>query len=179
MTRPQLFNAVLEKAIAQLKHNWVERGWGIKVGPRKDDQLLNLRFADDLLLTSKSLSVLKKMMEELRQAVREVGLEFHTGKTKILSNAQGRKQSHATTVDIGGDQVEILTPTESTAYLCRALAFNDYHDREINHRIAAGWAKFTRYKGELCDRKIPLERRFKLLTPWSRRRCSTAVVVGQ
>ena len=102
------------------------------------------------------------MLEELRQAVGEVGLEFHMGKTKVLKNAQGRKQSHATSVNIGGEQVGILAPTESTKYLGRALSLNDYQDREIKHRIAAGWAKFTTYKTELCDRKIPLDRRLKL-----------------
>ena len=96
----QISNAVLEKTLAQVKDRWVDKGWGIKVGPCKDDRLLNLRFADDLLLVSRSLKVLKKIMVELRRAVGEVGLELHVGKTTILSNAQGRKQSHATSVDL-------------------------------------------------------------------------------
>ena len=89
-----------EKALAQVEDRWVEKGWGIKAGPCTDDRLLNLCLADDLLLVSRSLKVLKKIMVELRRAVGEVGLELHVGKTTILSNAQGRKQSHATSVDL-------------------------------------------------------------------------------
>ena len=94
---------------------------------------------------------------ELRRAVGEVGLEFHMGKTTLLSNAQGRKQSHATSVNLEGDQIAILTPEKSTKYLGIALALDDYHDREIDHRIAAGWATFTTYKAKICDKRIPLE----------------------
>ena len=61
-------------------------------------------------------------MEQWKQAVAEVGLELHMGKTTTLTNAQGRKQSDATSVVIGGDHVAILTPTESTKYLGIALA---------------------------------------------------------
>jgi hypothetical protein len=159
---PQLFNSLLERAIASIKDRWVKNGWGIKVGPSREDHLTNLRFADDLLLVSRSLTVLQKMLQELRQAVGDVGLELHLGKTKILTNAQGRKQSHAKFARVGDNQIEILAPSEPTKYLGRALAFMDFHDREIKHRISAGWAKFTSYKKELCDRGIPLERRLRL-----------------
>ena len=95
---PPLFNAVLEKAMARVKGMWLKRGWGIQMGSLDGERLLNLRFADDILLVSRSLRVLKRMLEELQIAVREVGLELHFGKTKILANEQGRKQSHATSL---------------------------------------------------------------------------------
>ena len=63
----------------------------------------------------------------------DVGLEMHFGKTKILTNEQGRKQSHATNVDIDGHSVDILKPDESTKYLGRDFGFTDYHVREIRH----------------------------------------------
>ena len=81
---PLLFNAVLEKAMAQLKATWIQRG-------RQGRTTSELRFADDILLVAKSLKVLTTMMEEMRVAVGEVRLEMHFGKTKILANVQGRK----------------------------------------------------------------------------------------
>jgi hypothetical protein len=159
---PPLFNSVLEKAMARVKKTWLQRGWGIQLGAGRDDRLLNLRFADDVLLVAKSLKILKKMMEDMRQEVAKVGLEMHFGKTKILANPKGRKQSHAPYVDIGNQRVEILGPDESTKYLGRAFALTDYHNREIKHRISYGWAKFMKYKDELCDRRISLEKRLKL-----------------
>ena len=151
---PPLFNAVLEKAMARLKETWIHRGWGIRLGVGKEERLLNLRFADDILLVAKSLKVLTKMMEEMRVAVGEVGLEMHFGKTKILANVQGRKQSSALSANVGANEVDILSEDQSTKYLGRALAFSDYHDREIRHRIACGWAEFTQYERELSDKKI-------------------------
>jgi hypothetical protein len=135
---PPLFNAVLEKAMARVKGMWLKRGWGIQMGSLDGERLLNLRFADDILLVSRSLRVLKRMLEELQIAVREVGLELHFGKTKILANEQGRKQSHATSIELGGGKVDILPPGECTQYLGRVFSFMDFHTHEIKHRIASG-----------------------------------------
>ena len=106
---PPLFNAVLEKAVAWLKQTWIRRGWGVPLGVGKDERLLNLRFADDILLIAKSLKVLTKMMEEMQVAVREVGLEMHFGKTKILANAHGQKQGNASSIKVGANEVEIMS----------------------------------------------------------------------
>ncbi len=56
------------------------------------------------------------MMEELRPAVKMVGLELHFGKTKILANAVGRRQTLGSHVEVG-DEVDILRPDQSTKYL--------------------------------------------------------------
>jgi hypothetical protein len=148
--------------MTKIKAKWLQKGWGIRVGPYPGDLLQNLRFADDVLLLAKSIKVLKQMLEDLRAAAGEVGLELHMGKTNIFANSRGRKQSHAQHIGIGEDKVKILGQEASTIYLGRALAFTENHDREINHRIAAGWAKFTTYRKELCNRRLPLERRLKL-----------------
>jgi hypothetical protein len=144
-----------------VKAGWLARGWGIKLGANPEDRLLNLRFADDVLLVARSFRILKTMLEELRHAVGEVGLEMHMGKTKILANAKGRKQTTASQLHLGSEQIDIMAPGESTKYLGRAFTFSDYHDKEIKHRIASGWAKFTAYREELCDKRIALEKRLK------------------
>ena len=84
-----LFNAVLEKVITKIKAKWL--GWGIRVGPYPGDLLQNLRFADDIILLAKSIKVLRRMLEDLRAAAGEVGLELYMGKTKIFANSRGRK----------------------------------------------------------------------------------------
>ena len=81
---PPLFNAVLEKAMTKIKAKWLQKGWGIRVGPYPGDLLQNLRFADDVLLVAKSIKVLKQMLADLSVAAGEVGLELHMGKTNYL-----------------------------------------------------------------------------------------------
>ena len=58
--------------------------------------------------------------------------------------------------------MEVLPPGESVAYLGRCLCFQDAEDREVDHRIGRGWAKFAVFKGELCDRRYSLLHRLKL-----------------
>ena len=124
--------------MARVKTKWVEKGWGIQLGVNHEERLTNLRFADDVLLVARSLKVLKCMMGGMRRAVAEVGLEMHFGKTKILANAKGRKQSQAKYIEIGGAQIKIMSPAKSTKYLGRAVAFTDFYNCEIKHRSSCG-----------------------------------------
>eukprot|EP00973_Karenia_brevis_P081242 11263927-Karenia_brevis.AAC.1 len=83
---PALFNAVLESVFSRVQPSWRQRGYGIKFSIHDQLSLTNLRFADDVLLLATSRSHLVKMIEELLVATHSVGLEVHTGKTKILTN---------------------------------------------------------------------------------------------
>ena len=49
------------------------------------------------------------MMEEMRVAVGEMGLEMHFGRTKILANAHGQKQSNASSIKVGANEVESMS----------------------------------------------------------------------
>ena len=83
--------------------------------------LTNLRFADDIVLVASSLQTLRRMMEDLSAEAKKVGLEIHMGKTKILTNKQGRRKNKASYADVGSAKVEILSAGESTKYLGRDL----------------------------------------------------------
>ena len=60
------------------KRNQIER--------QKEDCLTNLRFADDVLLFSTSLSKTEEMLRDFKRSTESVGLGIHPSKTKILSN---------------------------------------------------------------------------------------------
>ena len=116
---PALFNAVLEVVLRRLKAKWAKRGHGVKILPSGEDRFLqNLRFADDLLLIGKSLPQVRQMLEDLAEGAGEVGLQLHTGKTKILSNAKVRRGvSAAKQVKVGMQEVEDLAVDDSVMYL--------------------------------------------------------------
>lgn len=135
-----LFNAVFEKAMAKVKRVWIRRGLGIQVSSfNKEEKLLNLRFADNVLLVAKSLQTQRSMMVELREAVGEVGLQMHMGKTIILANDVGKQRKKASDTFIGEEKVWILPTAESTKYLGRALCFENPYDQELTHKITSGW----------------------------------------
>ena len=101
------------------------------------------------------------MLKDLRLEAGAVGLELHMGKTKILSNGIG-PETRSTEADIGGQKVEVLSPTDSTMYLGRALNLKSPHETEINHRVSRAWCKFGQYKKELMSKAYPLSDRLRL-----------------
>ena len=58
--------------------------------------------------------------------------------------------------------MEVLPEGSSTDYLGRRLELEFFHDTEIEHRIAKGWAKFMLFKDELCNKKYALNHRLRL-----------------
>ena len=115
-----------------------------------------------LLFASSKKKQLKCMLEDLVKRTKDVGLEIHLGKTKILNNMLDDGRDSSEGIDIGRETIKILALDESTMYLGRKLTLGSYHDTEIDHRIACGWAKFNQYKKELCCRHYPLIDRLRL-----------------
>ena len=73
------------------------------------------------------------MLEDLVIFARDVGLEIHMGKTKVLTNENIEKSS---SLRIDGDKdVEILQDSASREYLGRKLCFGALHDAEVYARL--------------------------------------------
>ena len=156
---PVLFNAALEKMLRELEAMWLSKGWGVKtVGKRR---LLDLRFADDLLLVSGSLHQAKGMLKDLMLKAKEYGLEVHSGKTKVLWNGQGRGSTTAT-AEIEAKSFDILDEEGSTEYLGRMLNLSEIHDVELQSRVGKAWRKFGVFRDELTSKHYPLSQRLKL-----------------
>eukprot|EP00973_Karenia_brevis_P036586 5043515-Karenia_brevis.AAC.1 len=154
---PALFNAVLQEVFVKIQRAWEKRGWGIECGGK---QLTNLRFADDVLLLASSRRQLKGMIADLISGATHVGLQLHMGKTKVLTNCV---HADRTPIAIQGKHVEVLSMGQGTKYLGRLLCLeSSHHDREIDHRIAGAWRKFSHWKNELCSKHYSLQDRLKL-----------------
>eukprot|EP00973_Karenia_brevis_P084975 11791255-Karenia_brevis.AAC.1 len=78
---PILFNAVLQKAMEKIQEDWRQKGLGIDVGFGQLSSLCNLRFADDILIIASSNADLKRMLQDVSEATRDIGLKMHMGKT--------------------------------------------------------------------------------------------------
>ena len=85
-----LFNALLQHILEPLITEWQQKGKGVQLGLTTVTTLTNLRFADDVLLTSQTLPRLTTMLEDIVRAAQPHGLELHPSKTKILSNQTKR-----------------------------------------------------------------------------------------
>ena len=102
------------------------------------------------------------MLEDLASAAGRVGLEMHSGKTKILANACGGRKGRPKAADLAFGKVDILPLMESTLYLGCKFAFGNSEDTEIEYRIARGWAKFMESREQLCSTNCALHHRMRL-----------------
>ena len=73
------------------------------------------------------------MLTSLSEEANKAGLKLHPWKTKELSNTGLRKGPNAKK-HLHRDLGTIDAATGHTEYLGRIVGFQDYHDREINHR---------------------------------------------
>ena len=65
-------------------------------------------------------------------------------------------------VSCAGKDVQVLQEGESEKYLGRKLSIDEYHNTELDNRLASGWGAFFKLKGALCNRNVPLKDRIAL-----------------
>ena len=158
---PTLFNAVVEEFMKTVKKKWKDKGWGVQLGSSTGEKLTNLRFADDILITARTLPQIKKMLQDVSDAAKEVGLGLHPDKTKILHNNVGYGVGAKTTV-IGNMSIEVLDKTQKAMYLGRMLKPTEMQEEELKNRTSKAWAKYNIHKADLTNDKLPIGLRLKL-----------------
>ena len=161
-----LFIAVMECCMGNLNARWSRlsrlrrgRGYGLDC-TNSDGRLTNLRFADDIVLFASTKQDIVKMLRDLKREAVKFGLEIHFGKTVILTNNIDAANSKSVKVD--GDSVKIASHGDSAKYLGRKLSVLNLHSVEIDHRTAAGWAAFTKFRSEFCGRYVNLNDKIRL-----------------
>ena len=77
-----LFISLLEEIFRTIKSRWAKKKYGVKLGHEQHERLTNLRFADDVLLTSTTFGHMQGMLGDLIQEASKHGLELHPSKTK-------------------------------------------------------------------------------------------------
>ena len=86
---PILFNSVLEQVMRKVKLRWSEKKYGVQLGHVNSTIVTNLRFADDILLVGRSLPQIKRMLADVIDEGKKIGLELNPQKTKIQHNGIG------------------------------------------------------------------------------------------
>ena len=125
-----LFKAGLERAFRKWKDRLQNHGFILSEGlPR----LTNSRYVDDVMIFGKSENEICEMTEMLIEELAKVGLHLNGSKSKVITNDAPEYDW----VDIAGELVDILKPTETHRYLGRHLP-GELSNRailEVNGRI--------------------------------------------
>ena len=105
-------------------------------------KISNIRYADDLMLYTRSLQDLKDMTELLITELGAVGLQFNASKTKILTTFSGSRPMH---VELAGDSVEIVSGRSKHKYLGKTLVGDLRHraEVELGHSCTLHGRSFT------------------------------------
>ena len=147
----------------EVKPKWIQKKMGLQLGNTDLTQLINLRFADDVLLVSSTLPRLVEMLRDVAIAARTRGLELHPDKRKIVSSLAKRRSrgntSHAQVLDMC---IKILPFSTSVKYLGRKITFDECHTAEVENWIACAWRRFMSLREELTIRRYSLRKRMKL-----------------
>ena len=162
-----LFNALLERVMSKVKQTFVERKYGIQLGfgsvdTADDTRLTNLRFADDILITGRSLQQLSEMLLLLCTESQVSGLQLHPEKTKIISSTNREHRPRQKITKVGDMKIEVLARNDKIKYLGRQITFENATVVELSNRIKAAWAKFMQYKNELTRKNYSLSDRLRL-----------------
>ena len=101
------------------------------------------------------------MLQDVSDAAKEVGLELHPDKTKILHTNVGYGVG-AKAAEIGNMTIEILNKTQKAMHLGRMLRLTEMQEEELKNRTSKAWAKYNIHKADLTNDKLPIELRLRL-----------------
>ena len=146
---PRLFTSCLQVTIIS-KINWKDRG--IKINGEYLSQLI---FADDIVLTAKSTSELQKMVKDIHETSKPVGLNMYLGKTKVMCNPVVNKSD----ININGRKIK-----EVNSYIYLGQMVTKYHnqEQELRHKTDFGCTAFGKLDSIRQNKSIPLRLKTKV-----------------
>ena len=162
---PKLSCSVLE---------WALNKWRMRVKPDRIDledggeHLLDLRFADDILVFATSSQQAAYLLDELVVALADVGLILNQDKTKLLTT---QAQPPKTITTPGGLSVAVVDRGGCHKWLGCILSGNNTgsHRLDLEYHLQAASKAFFANRNILCNKTVSLVKRLqffdKIVTP--------------
>ena len=143
------FTSCLQDAIIG-KINWKDRG--IKIDGK---YLFHLIFVDDIVLIAKLTSELQKMVQDIHETSKPVGLNMHFGKTKVMCNPAGNKSD----ININGRKIEEV---DNYIYLSQMVTKDHDQEQELRCRTGLRWTASGKVDSIMQNKRIPLRLKTKV-----------------
>jgi Reverse transcriptase (RNA-dependent DNA polymerase) len=134
---PYLFNLVLDVLTRDIQ----------KVIP------MCMLFADDIVLIAESREEVNVKLEIWREALESKGLRLSRSKTEYMHCKFSKVQVDSELVVKLGE--DIIPQVTKFRYLGSIVQSDGEINEDITHRIQAGWLKWRKASGVICDRKMP------------------------
>ena len=148
---PRLFSSVLEMALSSWRAKMEAEGLSLEDGLKP---LLDLRFADDILVFCTTLDKACLLLDELVASLAQVGLTLNLKKTKILTTQAQPPQQLQTR----GDVLDLVSTHKWPGCLLHA---GGCHDADIDFHLQAALRAFNANRWILIDRHVSLATRLR------------------
>ncbi|KAM7490942.1 hypothetical protein LguiA_033863 [Lonicera macranthoides] len=112
-------------------------------------------FADDIVLVGESREELNGKVETWRLNLEAHGFRLSRSKTEYMEYKFSKRRSTTNLEVKVGDNV--IPQVTRFKYLGSIIQEDGEIEGDVNHRIQAGWLKWRKASGVLCDKKVPLK----------------------
>ena len=154
---PRLFSAVLQWAMKNWRRDASLKGFDLGDG---ESALLDLRFADDILLFAKSYAEAVSLLHDLVTALSQVGLILNATKTVVLTN-EAQPPQHLQLPS--GERIAILEHNSGQKWLGCILTAqgSKLHHVDVKHHLQQASKAFFANRWILTDHQISIATRLK------------------
>ena len=152
MLSPRSFCGVLQAALSVWRRSAEAVGFDVGDGL---PTLLDLKFADDLLLFSQSLQDATQLLDELARRCSSVGLRLDAAKTKVLTTQASHPLSSSPPI------IDILPSNDAHRWLGCLLSCHGSKatSADVDFHLQVAAKAFFANKDVLCDYNISLTKR--------------------
>ena len=154
---PRLFCSVLEMSIANWRDEMEHLGLNLDDGGRS---LLDLRFADDILIFGTNYHVIGVLLDKLVENLAGVGLQLNAQKTKVLTT-QAQPPSQLQTPN--GLIISVLDRESRHKWLGCMLTTTPVQTTtcDVECRLQAAAKAFNAHRWILCDPKVSMSQKLE------------------
>ncbi|KAH1251469.1 hypothetical protein GmHk_05G014337 [Glycine max] len=112
-------------------------------------------FADDIVLLGESREELNERLETWRRALETHGFRLSRSKSEYMECKFNKSRRVSNSEVKIGDH--IIPQVTRFKYLESVIQDDGEIEGDVNHRIQAGWMKWRKASGVLCDAKVPIK----------------------
>ena len=154
---PRLFCSVLEMSMANWRDEMEHLGLDLRDGGRS---LLDLRFADDILIFGTDYHIIGVLLDKLVENLAAVGLQLNAQKTKTLTT-QAQPPSQLQTPN--GLTISVLDRESSHKWLGCMLTTSTVQTTtcDVECRLQAAAKAFNANRWILCDPKVSIAQKIE------------------
>ena len=156
---PRLFCSVLQWGMSAWRRNAETKGCGFDLGDTMPS-LLDLRFADDILLFARTAAEAMALLDDLVRKLQNIGLQLNAAKTVVLtSEVQPPSSLHMN----NGTVLRVLKQEEAHKWLgCMISAAGSRNTHlDLQHHLQAASRAFHANKWILCDKGVSILHRLR------------------